>query len=115
MRLAESESSATLSSVPGTLPAAGVSRAPLGQLRCSIRELEGGVVAVHAGASCWLFDCAHGRYLRAQPTADPRALLLFAHWEPMTDLRLDGDDLLVVGARGATVRVRIEPEVPRAS
>lgn len=73
------------------------------------------MVAVHAGASCWLFDCAHGRYVRAQPTADPRALLLFAHWETMTDLRVDGDDLVVVGARGATVRVRTEADVPRAS
>jgi hypothetical protein len=73
------------------------------------------VVAVYAGASCWLFDCAHGRYLRAQPTADPRALLLFAHWEPMTDLRVDGDDLIVVGARGATVRVHTDAAVPQAS
>lgn len=108
MRLAESDAPVAASG-PGTLPAAGASRAPLEQLRCSLRELEGGVVAVHAGASCWLFDCAHSRYVRAQPNADPRALMLFAHWEPMTDLRVDDGDLVVVGARGATVRIHIDP------
>ena len=103
---------------PCVAPSAVIAAEGLDRLRQHARELDGGVLAFDAAASCWLIDPAGRRFMRATLGEDPSTLTMFADWQALTKILVEGDDLVLTPQSGSPVRIcgalRSDPAPPRA-
>jgi hypothetical protein len=71
------------------------------------RRIDEGIREVITTQSRWLFDLTRSRFQRLELRQDHRQALAFGRWTPLTDVRIEGEFLVVEPRHEHSVRAEI--------